>query len=380
MQVSHIRINLIKIAILLFVFKALLGCQHPELLTIPPVIDAACIGVGIVVFLLKVFSYRFGCKDFFLFAGCGLFVLFTCYQIKQYDLLISFITIFLLRDENLDEYVRMIFKYQIIMMIAIFGAMSVYHFGYFEHIYWYRLLDRTSFMACMSHPNILATCVISLMLMYVWLNFEDFTFNKYLALITVTVILFLLTDTRTTFILSLFFLSFMYWMRGERVKIIISKYLKFLFPSMGIAVFFLIKQYINGNAWLLWLDSLVSGRIKLGSYAYYHSGIAILPRMLEYARDGIVQWEQQWQLNAFAFDNLYSFIWIQLGVVWFVFISVFIHYLIKKTDYKCHCFIMLWIIYGFTEVQGLSCYRFFPLLLAVKIFDEIKEKEKAVEN
>ena len=279
MQVSHIRINLIKIAILLFVFKALLGCQHPELLTIPPVIDAACIGVGIVVFLLKVFSYRFGCKDFFLFAGCGLFVLFTCYQIKQYDLLISFITIFLLRDENLDEYVRMIFKYQIIMMIAIFGAMSVYHFGYFEHIYWYRLLDRTSFMACMSHPNILATCVISLMLMYVWLNFEDFTFNKYLALITVTVILFLLTDTRTTFILSLFFLSFVYWMRGERVKIIISKYLKFLFPSMGIAVFFLIKQYINGNAWLLWLDSLVSGRIKLGSYAYYHSGISILPSM-----------------------------------------------------------------------------------------------------
>lgn len=375
MRSGYIKINLTKVAILLFSLKVLLDCQNSNLLVVPAAFDNFCIVFAVGVFLIKMVSYRFTLKEFLIFAGSAIWILFTCYQIQRYDLLISFISIYLLKDENLDEYISMIFKFQIGAMIVIFCALSIYHMGYADYIYWYRLGGRIRFTGCMQHPNILSGYVMVLIMMYSWLNFDDMTQKKYILLTIITVVCFLLTDTRTTFILSVLFLVLLYFAKNPRLQAWYKKYLKYMFPVLGMIIYLMMTRYTQGYAWVTKADELISGRIKLGAYAYNQSGLTIFPRFLEYVERGVVDWTQQWGLNEFAFDNIYSNIWVEFGVIWLIFITVLLWKFIRKTDYKCHLFILMWIIYGLTEVQGLNCYRCFPTLLLVKVFDTKQKKE-----
>lgn len=372
---GNVKINITKTAILLFLFKVLLDCQNPYFVEVPKMLDYFCIVIGVGAFLIKMVSSNFTLKSFFTFVGIGLLLFLCCVEIQSYDLLISFITIYLLKDENFDEYVAMLFKAQVWMMIAIFLVVSVGNMDSLNELYWMSLDGRVRFAACMSHPNLFSSYILTGVMMYGWLNFEKMNTKKYLSLMLVTLIAFALTDTRTTFIISIVFILLLYFADNSLVQQFYKKCLKYMFPALGLVTGYMILHFNDGIGWIQKLDSWISGRIKLGAYAYYRSGITLLPKFLDYAQVGTVQWQQEWGLNTFTFDNLYSYILMQLGAIFLVFFTVILWKLIKYTDAKCHLFVFMWIIYGITEVHGVNCYRCFPLLLVTMILGKKRERK-----
>lgn len=372
---GNIKINLTKTAILLFLVKALLDCQNPYFIEVPKNLDYFCIAVGVGVFLVKMIHNNFTLKSFLTFVGIGSLLFVCCSAIQGYDLLISFITIYLLKDEDFDEYVELLLRAQAFLMVVIFLWVTIRNLGNLEQLYWSVLDGRVRFTAGMVHPNLFSVYVLTNIMMYVWLNFENMTTKKYLGIIIATCISFALTDTRTTFIISIIFIILLYFANNSLLQKFYKKYLKYMFPGLGLLMGYLIVNYSTGAMWIQKVDSWITGRIKLGAYAYYRSGMTIFPRYLDYSQTGFIEWQPEWGLNGFTFDNLYSYIWVQLGVVFFVFCTVVLWKLIKETDYKCHLFIFMWIIYGITEVHGVNCYRCFPLLLTVMLLQKRKVKK-----
>ena len=176
--------------------------------------------------------------------------------------------------------------------------------------------------------------------------------------------------SRTGLLLDLLLLILLFLAQNENKLVVwaINPILLLLFPALATMVFWAQKQLIIGSHAAAVLDNLLAGRIKYAAYAYLRSGTTWLPRYLDYVDTGVVSWTQEWNLNTFTFDNLYSFCFMQLGMVWIGIFTVMIAVVCKKAEFRNKLFILIWVLFAMVEVHGLNCFRFFPLLLLSTLF------------
>ena len=337
-------------------------------------IDNIIIVLSILVLGIKMFEMKMKLKKLLVMTFLALFILVTCVQMKQYDLLISLIAIYLLMNEDVEVYISLIYKIQVGMIVihmALAGLLSL--IGYADQ-FWIFTGSRFRFNGGFFHPNVLASYISSCMLMYIWKRFGKITSNRFAGLLLVIIGSYVLSRSRTNFLINLLllFLTIVGQEKKQFFDKVLNKVLKFLFPVLSIFVYFLQTHYLTGNRWILLIDSLLTGRIKYAAYAYWRSGITLWPRFLDYVQSGWVEWNEQWRLNTFAFDNGYSFIWMQMGAVWFVIITILIWVFVKRVDYKTKIFVLIWIVFAMTEVHGFNCFKFFPILLLCFLCSDAK--------
>lgn len=368
--------NLIQLAITLLVIKAIFSSSF--ILPLPSLLDNLINAFVVCVFLFKIIHMQFSLKQFLIFIYFGILIFFTSLSIKQYDILISFIAICLLMGEETNEYFKYMLKLESIILVFHVCLAFVLSFGELGKIIWVQG-ESIQFNGGFIHENVLSTYVFSCMLIYLWINFDKLKLKNMLFLILTCIIVYVFTRSRTTLILNILMiiLVFIFSSKKRSFEIILKKTLPFLFPTISIAMFYFITHYLDNNSLILKLNELLTGRIKLGAYAFSRSGICFLPRYLDYANIGYVEWDFFWRFQTFTFDNLFSYMFIQLGVIWIITVSILIIQIIKKTNYKFHIYILLWILYSVTEIHGLNGFRYFPILLlsTIPIFRKDKNYE-----
>ena len=79
-----------------------------------------------------------------------------------------------------------------------------------------------------------------------------------------------------------------------------------------------------------------------------------------------VRWDQYWGITNHTFDNIYSYLMVNYGVVWICILAVMFVLVAKKGEEKDKILVFLWALYGTTEVHVLNPYLFFPIVLAAK--------------
>jgi hypothetical protein len=137
---------------------------------------------------------------------------------------------------------------------------------------------------------------------------------------------------------------------------------------------------LRGNRAALLIDEIMTGRIKYAAYAFTRSGTSWLPRYLDYVETGKVSWTQEWNLNTFTFDNLYSFLFVQMGMIWIVVFSAVMFLARRKANFKIKVFLLMWIIFSMVEVHGLNCFKFFPLLLLSTLLSKKEPTDESIAN
>jgi len=378
MRQQILKINLIKLAISVLTIKVM--CSTSLLIPWNSLIDNVCIIIGIFVFLIKMYGQRFTIPQFCTICFWGIFILYTCVTMKNYDLLITFITVCLLQNEELDEYISIIFKIEVLIItIHLLLAIILSLLGG-GHEFLIVTGTRTRFSGGFTHPNVLSAYVFSCMIMYVWKHFGEISGNEFCELVLVMLGTYFATKSRTSFLLNILLLLLIFLGQNKQnfMEKIMNRVLKYVFPFMSLFVYWAQKNYLTGNIFIIGIDNLLSGRLKYAAYAYETSGITWFPRYLDYVESGKVSWDVIWNLNTFTFDNIYSFLFIQMGGIWIVLISVLIIALCKKCSYKCKVFILIWIFFSMTEVHGLNCYKFFPILLVSYLISDEGVIEKDV--
>ena len=374
MKPKEIVVDLVKVAFIVLIIKVM--ATTSVLMPWNTLIDNMCIVFAIFVMLAKFCKLTFRLYKLIGLAILSLISLYTCVSMGQYDLLVTVVTICLLINEDLEEYIALMLKVQIWFLAinaAVAGFLSLVGM---EEYFWIWTDQRLRFTGGLRHPNVLSCYITSCMMMFAWLRFRHITVNEFGWMICVTVLSFGMSRSRAGLLLNLLLLLLIFLTQNESrlVKQLINPALLLSFAGLTAVIYWATKQYASGNSTALMLDEMMTGRIKYAAYAYLRSGMTLLPRYLDYAQTGVVSWTPEWNLNNFTFDNFYSFLFMQMGMIWIGIIALLLVLVCKKFDFRNKLFILFWLLFATVEVLGLNCFKFFPLLLFSTLLSGKKAK------
>ena len=380
MKRQELVVDLVKAAFIVLIVKVM--ATSSTLIPWNDLIDGVCITFALGVMLAKVIRFNLSLGRLFLLTALGSLILYTCVTMGQYDLVITMVTILLLIDEDLEEYITLMMRVEIaflILHVTITGVLTLAGSG---DAYWSWTDQRLRFDGGLAHANILSSYVLSCMLMFAWKHFHRITPNQFLAMALITVLTFLATRSRTGLLLNCGLLVLIFLTQNEYRLITwaVDVAVPLVFPALSALVYWSATQYQGGNSIVLLMDKLLTGRLKYASYAYHRSGTTWLPRFLDYAESGVVSWAPGWNLNTFTFDNVYSFLFMQMGMLWLGVISLLILFASRRLDFRNRLFILIWALYSMVEVHGLNCFKFFPLLLLTTLLSRKGAEDHPTSN
>lgn len=380
MKQQEFVVDLVKAAFLVLTIKVMASTSM--LMPWNSLVDNLCIIFAVGVMLVKLLRHTFALRKLVSLAGIALLVLYTCVSLGQYDLLVSLVAICLLIDEDIDEYIAMLLKTQAILIVAhVVLAVLLVLIGKGDD-FWSMTGNRLRFKGGFVHANVLAIYVSSCMLMFAWKHFTNITTNKWAWMAFIMVLTYVITRSRTGLLLHIIVLLLLYAAQREHTILVrlINPILALSFPILSVFIYWAQGQYLNSSRVALLLDELLTGRVKYAAYAFTRSGTTWLPRYLDYAAEGIINWTENWNLTTFTFDNLFSFMFVQMGMIWIPVCTMIMAVVCRKSEFKVKVFLLLWIFYAMVEVHGLNCFKFFPLLLLSTLLSKKEPTDESIAN
>ena len=162
--------------------------------------------------------------------------------------------------------------------------------------------------------------------MWCWINYKKIRVKNIIIIYVLSLAVFYFTFSRTLLIAATILcglLSVAYISKRGFVIELVGKYSTLL---MAIIMLFLCFTYKSGNPVNIVLDALLSGRIKLGAYAYNQAGITWFGQPI--IQD--VQWDSYWGLNSHTYDCVYTVLAMQYGLIWLVVLCLGFYKIAKK--------------------------------------------------
>lgn len=336
--------------------------------------DTILVGIALVCFVTRILTQKYSVKTLTIYFTISVLALYSCIQAKNNLFLITVVTLFALRNYDINKFLKTIFKVESFWC----GFHVVYSLLYSIFVSWDKYLlyldGRYRFSFGFTHANTFSALLFCILMLYIWLNYESNLSKALLKTAVIECIAFVFTDSRTS-MAAYFILVFLILMRNTGAVCKLTKILcEFGVPVVSICFMSLIKGYIKGNTISYLVNKVLSSRVKLGAYAYKDYGVTFAGQYVKYLDN--TSWDQEWQLNAFTFDSAYSYLAISLGVVWIVILSLAYYKCAKRFDIKKLIFMGIWVIYGITETIVLNGYFCFPIFLLVEILESgIKVKQ-----
>ena len=294
------------------------------------------------------------------------FIGYISYNVGNFSLFLSLLIIFSIRRENLNDVIRFLYDFELFLFLIQFIAVIITSFkGYF---YFFIIGGITRYSLGFIHPNSLALYYLNLLSMWIWLNYERIDITHEIVIVIITTLVYALCRTRTLLVEVAFLIFFLSFRRNtlKRIQDKIIFFSKFSFPFIAIIFYFVISNFSYTNTLLVTFDQILSGRIKLSAYALTFKGLSIFGQNLQ---DFNAIWDSYWQINRFAFDSLYGTLLINYGIIIICLFSIIFFKLAKYNDIKISIFILLFSFFGVSEVQGINCIAYFPLILSMLLFD-----------
>lgn len=359
-----------ELGIILFTIKTFFDVS--DIFSVGTIGDSLLVIIAMISMIISIIKQRFSIKTLLIYLVVTIMSLYTTMKTGQSVIIITTITCLALRKKDLNKTIQTIYSISKILL-------TIQLFCFFALV----LVKQQPLLLSMSdgrirmslgfvHPNSFAIYFLNLLLMWVWLNYEKINKKDILFMILLSTLCFLMTDTKTSYIITLIFSILLYLIKYSKLpKNIINIISKYIFPILSVLILILIIKFLDGNIIAHKINHMLTGRIKLGAYAYNKFGLSLLGQNIEF---GTIIWESSWLLNSFTFDSIYSTFWINWGWIWIVVLSILFLKLSNLKNKKINLFIIVWSLYAITEVHGLNGFLCFPILLLTLLFDD-KYKE-----
>lgn len=351
--------NYIKIGIFILLIKTFWG--NIVLIPYTGAIDSVLTVLACAFFLLEILYQKYSINTLAIYAVVVILSLFSASKTGSFGLMSTVITCLVLRKENLVDVITYMYQVEKILFSIVFiMAIIMSLFGGLSLTMNVNGMERFAFG--FTHPNVFSAIAFNIIMMWVWINFNRMTPKRILTLILVELLLFYFTRTRTTLILEMIMDILIVIPFSIRI---LSKIAMVVTPTMAFITYVLAVLFMRGNPFAIMMNTVLSSRVKLTAYALEKFGLTIFGNNLQGFR---VNWEANWGLNDFTFDNLYSSFFSSVGIIWLIACTVLFFLVARKKDRKFCVYIILWALYGMTEVHGSNCYIFFPILVVTTLF------------
>lgn len=339
--------------------------------------DNVLVFASLSCLVISILQDRYPIRTLIFYCITTLVSLYSVVQTGNYGFLITFIICLALRGKELNKFFYFIFKFQLYFLVFhTVLAVFVDAFGGEPLMIYSRGATRCRFG--FTHPNFFSVYLFNLLILWTWLNYDKVYHRHLLAILGITSVATFFTDTRTSFLLTCLFCALIMASKSKYtiIKNALNSVAKIIIPVSAILTLLCVHLYLEKNAVAFVIDALLSSRIKLGAYGLSQFGYTLLGQDI---RKHVVVWDEMWRLNGFTFDNLYTYLAINQGFLWIVVLSVLFYLLSKKKNPKFDVFVIVWSLYGITEIHGINGFYCFPIFLLALLFDNNKtvdEKRK----
>ena len=340
-------------------------------------LDTVLSVIGVSCLMIHCFKKRHYKKvEIYIYLFFALLALFSAIQVKNYNIFITVVTCLAIRGENTNDIINFIFKYSSFLFIVHF-IYALIRIPFTGDTYLKIINGVNRYDMGFGHPNRFSILLFNLLLMWIWVHFSTINYKEISFIFLISLINYFITMTRTNEIALVFLLILLiiYKKYPKKMSIYLKQVSMIIVPFFALCSIIFVILYQKGNSIAVMFDKILSGRIRLGSYAYEHFGFSLFGNNLSNFK---IQYDSVYKLNYFTFDNIYTDILMQQGVIWFVIISILFFLLAKKKNDAINFAIIAWGIYGVTEVHGLNVYMLFTILLVNELFrknDKVKEKD-----
>lgn len=357
-----------EIGILIFIIKIFLGIN--VFFKTSNLVDNFLNCLACVAIIVSYWHKRYS-KKRLLFIGISTFILaFFSKRVDNYYFFISWLIICRIDKNNFQRIIKLIYRIEVILVIFII-IMSIICliFDYkIDLLFSYRRGIK-AFNFGFVHSNLFSAILVNILNMWIWLNYNRITKKVYIYLFIINICNYYFTKTRTSFIIVNFLLFIIFIIKNYNqkfLKVILKFFSKYLFLALGFTVALLTHLYLENNKISLIVDRILTGRIKLATYALVNYKYTFLGQFINFK----INWDTIFELNNFTFDCLYSQLFFNFGVIWFMFLSFSFYKISKKLDERSTILLMIWCLYGITEMHGILCFFGFQVLFLGLIFKE----------
>lgn len=362
---------LMQMGILLLVIKV--SCNSSKILPYAEWLDTVLAVLSVVVLGSVILKKKYPVKILTGYLIVGLLSLYCVFVTGNYGFLITIILGMSMYQVKFDHVIRHVLSYETIFLI-LHTCWSVISWIFWKVPFWQDVygVDRCSFGFI--HPNMFSMYVFHLILMWVWLN-EHKIKNKHVAgIAALSLVIYFFTKTRTSFLITLILCLLLILTRSDKkaVKVLLTIGAKFVIPLLAVTTIGLSISYRNGNLLSRIADKLLNARIRLGGYAFEKCGMTLFGQNLSGME---VSWDPFWGLTEHTFDNIYTATAMNYGLVWILLIGIAFYKLAQRGNNRINLCLIMWSLYGVTEVHGLNALMCFPILLVVLLYSGEKEEE-----
>lgn len=312
--------------------------------------------------IMHLFYYKISAKQFFIISIISIICIIITFKSGKITILMSGIIILFTRKIDFDKLIKTIFATKIIgvtmvVLLWICGIVSTNEF--------YRINNNGELIKRYTlgfiHPNVAFLNFYLLVLMYLYIRFEKLNLKDYIGILTITLLIYRLTDSRTGVISVLIAIILAFVLRYKLlIKFKFIKNIIVLIPLIcGIGSVFLCKIYSNNNYLLNSINNILTGRLELGNRFLSIYNIKLLgQKVIEGS-----------SLNGsyLRIDNGYIKLILSYGIVIFIIyiilqIKILKKYTFRTYEYKKVLLIVSFSIYGLTEVYIYNAFINISLL------------------
>ena len=171
-QRDHV-LDLVKAAFVVLIIKV--TASSSVLIPWGAFVDNLCVAFAICVTFAKFVRLTLPVGRLTVLGLVSVFALYTCVTMGQYDLLVTVVAIFLLIDEDLEEYIPLMLKIQVLLVIAHVAVSGILSLTGFAERFWFMSNGRLRFNGGFVHSNVLSSYILSCVLMFAWRRFRHIT-------------------------------------------------------------------------------------------------------------------------------------------------------------------------------------------------------------
>lgn len=333
-----------------------------------PYADSILSFVAVVYLGLSILNKGYTTRTLFIYFIISLIGLYSSYCVGNVMLFVTILTILAISGEK--RVVLFIYKYEVLFFVLL-TLLSIVTGNTKRYIEGSTSLG---FDFGFSHPNVAAAMLFNMMIMWIWLSYNKLKLSTYVKLIMFSIAVYFCTGARTLLIVGLFTVFLVMLSKSERkwMQTGFAIIAGAVVPILTLFFMYTTVNYQSGSNAIKVVDTLLTGRLKLGAYAYEHYGFTFLGQVVEKGTN--FGYDALWNMSKFStFDNLYTKLMINNGLIWLVIIIVAFFCLARLKNNIVNCMIVVWAIYAITEGRGLNGYLCFPILLIALIIDKNRD-------
>lgn len=311
--------------------------------------------------IIKILNNKYTVKEFIIIVALillgGINLLFS----KKTTVLISIIAIVFAKNISFDKLIRIVFNVRVISFISVITWSLL---GIVENVKSYRILESgeilTRYSLGFSHPNTTYLNFFILILLYLYIYFDKLKWINYFVIIILAQLMYMITDSRTGYIIVV--LSIIMTIMLKNNKLINNNIIKIIIQITpiicGLVSILGGKLYDSSNMIFKIVDDLLSGRLQLSNRFLNNYNIKPFGQRIIEGSD----------INGsyLRIDNGYISLFLAYGFVIFIMYIIFQTLILRKYinefRYKEILLIIIFSLYGLTEVYIYNVFINISLL------------------